>query len=571
MKTIKIYIMTLLAVMVVSASSCSDSYMSDLNSDPSKSNSLDPNGQLTTASLQTYGDLGTVEIYRNYHYAFAQYLMGCWNTTNYGGRHVMADNEMNRIWTNFYPNAIKNLTDGIYRSDDNPEMVNINSIMRIYRAYMFSLITDVYGDVPCSEAGLGFIEGIYNPKYDSQQDIYHWLFTELKDAAEKLDSSADRITGDVIYSGSVDNWKKFANSLRLRYAMRISFKEPDVARTEFEAALNGPGGVFTSSADDALIKYMDIAFSFGQESYSDYRGNALSKLFFGNDPANNPSYLCSTFFKDYLLDKGDPRTFMFGRFYYDGLMSATSPTNRIDLTEEVIGKGVDMMHPCVPGGYSWEPWPQGYESDIMKEVAKTHPGVETTMARETEPKLANNFLKSDNPGVVMTYAEVKFLMAEAALNGWAVTGDVESNYKEGVREAMNFLTNNYGCDRVSDEAFEEFIAKNGVGYTHDQKLANINIQAWILHFHNPAEGWANVRRSGYPALKSPAMYVSASFIIEGKEIPKRLLYPQLEASYNLDSYQAAIANTIATSGRDKYDWHCPVWWDIHKSQENANE
>ncbi len=83
MKLHKIFTPVLAALALI-AGSCSDSYMEDLNTDPSKANGIDPNAQLTTAQLQTYGDLGMVEIYRNYHYAFSQMLMGCWNTTNYG-------------------------------------------------------------------------------------------------------------------------------------------------------------------------------------------------------------------------------------------------------------------------------------------------------------------------------------------------------------------------------------------------------------------------------------------------------------------------------------------------------
>lgn len=119
--------------------------------------------------------------------------------------------------------------------------------------------------------------------------------------------------------------------------MRISNVDPERAQREFESALQADGGVFESASDDALIKYMEISYSFGSESYSDYRGNALSKLLYGNDPANNPTYLCSTFFNQ-LYDTGDPRTFRIARCYYDGLMSTTSPDNRVDLTDEMIEK-----------------------------------------------------------------------------------------------------------------------------------------------------------------------------------------------------------------------------------------
>jgi len=557
MKTnIRTYILLLLTIFAVTVSSCSDSYMENLNTDPSKANSIDPNAQLTTAELQTYGDLGMVEMYRNYHYAFAQQLMGCWNTTNYGGRHTIDNNEMGRMWISFYPKAIKNLTDGIARSNENASLTNVNAALRIYRVYMMSLMTDVYGDAPCSEAGLGYLDGKFNPRYDTQEEIYTWFFKELKEASTALQQSGDKITGDVIYNGDASKWKKFANSLRLRYAMRISDVAPEKAQQEFEDALAADGGVFTSASDDALIKYMEVPFSFGQESYTDYRGNALSKLLFGNDPANNPSYLCSTFFNQ-MKNSGDPRTYRIARFYYDGLMSSTSTNNRIDLTEEVLAKGV-TMNPRDPGAFSWEPWPTGYESDIMKEIALTNPSVATSMARETEPKLANNFLKSDNPGVIITSAEINFLMAEAALKGWNVTGTVADLYAKGVRESMDFLSNHYDCDKITDAEFSTFIANNGIGYTDEQKKAAINTQAWILHLTNPAESWANVRRSGYPRLKSPAEYDFAQFLTGGADIPVRLSYPVLESSYNKQSYEEALNRMGGENS-----WNTPLWWDVN--------
>ena len=536
--------------------SCSDEYMENMNTDPSKAATIDPNAQLTTAQLQTYGDLSMMEIYRNYHYAFTQQLMGCWNTTNYGGRHTLDNNEMSRIWTSFYTQSLKNIIDAQYRTAEDAEKVNINSVLRIYRVYLMSIITDTYGDAPFSEAGLGFLEGKFNPKYDKQEDIYNAFFLELEDAVNKIDPTKDKVTGDLIYAGDVTKWQQLANSLRLRFAMRISNVNPTKAQTEFENALAANGGVITDASSDALIKYMTIAFSFGQEAYSDYRGNSLSQLLFGNDPANNPSYLCSTFFNQ-LYNSGDPRTFKISRCYYDGLMSATSPDNRVDITQEMIEKGI-AFSPRDPGAYSWEPWPTGYDSDICAELAVNNPSVTATMAREVEPKLANNFLKSDNPGVVMTSAEVKFLMAEATVKKWNVGSvSAEDLYKQGMRAAMDFLTDNYGCTATTDAEFDAFIQGRGTfGHTDNQKLEAINTQAWILHFTNPAECWANVRRSGYPKLKSPAEYGFGQYLTGGTEIPVRLCYPVLESSYNKKSYNEAIERMGGTD-----NWHSLLWWD----------
>lgn len=550
------YITIILVAFVMFFPACSDQYMENMNTDPSKAGTIDPNAQLTTAQLQTYGDLGMVEIYRNYLYAFNQYLMGCWNTTNYGGRHTQDNSEMSRIWTSFYTMSIKNIVDAEYRTANDVQKVNINSALRIYKVYLLSIITDIYGDVPYSEAGKGFLEEKFNPRYDTQEEIYNNFFIELSAAVSNLDASKDKITGDVIFKGDVNKWKKLANSLRLRLAMRISDIAPQKAQQEFEQALKADGGILENASEDALIKYMSIPFSFGQEAYSDYRGNALSQLLFGNDPANNPSYLCSTLFNQ-LYDSGDPRTFRIARFYYDGLMSATSTDNRIDLTDEIIAKGIQFQ-PRDPGAFSWEPWPTGYDSDILKELAKNNPSISPSVSRETEPKLANNFLKGDNPGVVITSAEVKFLLAEAKLKGWNIpTGaSVNDLYKQGVRAAMDFLSNNYGCEPISDNDFNKFVSANGIGYTDDQKKEAINTQAWILHLTNPAEGWANVRRSGYPKLKSPADYGFGQFLSGGPTIPVRLCYPVLESSYNKENYNEALSRMGGTDS-----WNTHVWWD----------
>lgn len=549
-----------LGLCMLTLSSCSsDETMESMNTDPTKAASINPNAQLTTAMLQTYGDLNQVEMYRNYVYGFTQQLMGCWNTTNYGGRHTADDMQMARIWTTFYNQAIKNIVDAEYATREDKSRTNINAALNIYKVYLMSIITDTYGDVPYSEAGLGFIKGIATPKFDTQESIYYDFFNKLDTATMQLAAAADKLTGDVIYAGDISKWKKLANSLRLRYAMRISNVAPDKAKEEFIKALKADGGIIENAADNALIKYTNIAFSFGSERYEDYRGNAMSQLLFGNDPANNPSYVCATLFNQ-MHDTGDPRTFMISRCYWDKMMSSTNTDGRIDLTDEMITQE-RQFNPNIPGAFSWDPWPTGYDSDTLTVLAASNPAIEAlgiTVDRETEPKLANNFLKSDNPGVVMTSAEVKFLLAEATLKGWlSDRGTVPALYKQGVREAIDLLHDAYGCEAVGDNAFDKYIAANGIGHTTEQAKKAINIQAWILHFTNPSECWANLRRSGYPQLKSPAEYGFGGSLVDGQQIPVRLRYPVLESSYNKANYDDALSRM---GGQDS--WYTPVWWDV---------
>ena len=135
----KLFILFALAAVLVS---CSDKIYNEINTDPTKASQFNPALQLTFSELQTYGDMNYVDVHRLYIYAFTQHLMGCWNTTNYGGQHRMDDNEMSRPWNNLYPGAMRNLTDAISKSADEPTYKNVNAALRIYRVYVGSLLTD---------------------------------------------------------------------------------------------------------------------------------------------------------------------------------------------------------------------------------------------------------------------------------------------------------------------------------------------------------------------------------------------------------------------------------------------
>ena len=217
-----------------------------------------------------------------------------------------------------------------------------------------------------------------------------------------------------------------------------------------------------------------------------------------------------------------------------------------------------------PGEFSWDNWPTYTEipgsplADKITEIQAAHPSYNPgSNPRWMKPKLANNFLRSDNPGIIMTYAEVCFLRAEGAILGWT-SEDAKSLYETGVREAMNILSEYYGCEAISDAEFTAYIAQPAIafGASQEQQKMQINTQAWILHFHNPAEAWANVRRSDYPRLKAPN---TKNPLIDGAEIPVRLCYPVKEETYSRDAYEAA--KTRVPGG---YSWHAPLWWDKYQ-------
>ena len=557
----------MLLTLVVGLSSCSDSYLEDVNTDDSKAETIDPNAQLTTTLLQTYGDFSLMDTYRSYITGFTQYYAGGWNVSNYAGAVYPKDSEMAYPWNRYYQISIKNLVDAIHRTGDMP---NTNAALRIHRAYMMAVLSDIYGDIPCTEAGMSFIDGNATPKYDTQEEVYDFIFSELKACAAQLGTGTDAISGDVTsLGGDSEAWKRYANTLRLRYAMRISDVAPERARTEFESALNADGGIISSADEDAYIKYIDAPFTlYDGAADLDFRANALGEMIYGQDP-QSPSFVSSTLF-DYMKKMHDPRLYRIARCYIHTTRSQTDTSGNFDVTDEVLAwgeRGGEGIVPCNVGDAWWSDWvsaPANSDIPTLNSLATLYPdkGYDKNNypARMIRPTIAVAFCNADCPGILITSAEVEFLLAEAASKGWNVPGDAESHYEAGIRASMQMLNNYYDIvSKISDEEIEEYIAENPLG---DNPRESINTQAWILHLTNPNEGWANLRRSDYPALADRTLLpVRGDFPHEdpNMQTPVRLRYPLLEASYNSVNYEEAVDRLGGTD-----DWHHRVWWDVNE-------
>lgn len=548
-------------------SSCSDSYLEDVNTDDSKAETIDPNAQLTTTLLQTYGDFSLMDTYRSYITGFTQYYAGGWNVSNYAGAVYPKDSEMAYPWNRYYQISIKNLVDAIHRTGDMP---NTNAALRIHRAYMMAVLSDIYGDIPCTEVGMSFIDGNATPKYDTQEEVYDFIFSELKACAAQLGTGTDAISGDVTsLGGDPEAWKRYANTLRLRYAMRISDVAPERARTEFESALNADGGIISSADEDAYIKYIDAPFTlYDGAADLDFRANALGEMIYGQDP-QSPSFVSSTLF-NYMKKMHDPRLYRIARCYIHTTRSQTDTSGNFDVTDEVLAwgeRGGEGIVPCNVGDAWWSDWvsaPANSDIPTLDSLATLYPdkGYDKNNypARMIRPTIAVAFCNADCPGILITSAEVEFLLAEAASKGWNVPGDAESHYEAGIRASMQMLNNYYDIvSKISDEEIEEYIAENPLG---DNPRESINTQAWILHLTNPNEGWANLRRSDYPALADRTLLpVRGDFPHEdpNMQTPVRLRYPLLEASYNSVNYEEAVDRLGGTD-----DWHHRVWWDVNE-------
>src|SRR5690606_13875996 len=135
------------------------------------------------------------------------------------------------LWQGYYRNVVRNTKDVINRVKDDPARSNLYNMARILQAYAFMVLTDAYGDIPYTEAGMGYIEQNFFPKYDPQQAVYADIINELKTAGVALDEGGTIETADVLYGGDIDLWKRFANSLILRAGMRLSKVDPGTAQS----------------------------------------------------------------------------------------------------------------------------------------------------------------------------------------------------------------------------------------------------------------------------------------------------------------------------------------------------
>lgn len=568
----KIYL--LLTVVALTFTACSDSHMDDINTDKTKASYIDPNSQLTTALLQTYGDFQIMDTYRNYITGFTQHFAGAWNVTNFAGCNNY-DDTISSLWDRFFGVGIKNLTDAINNSADKP---NINAALRIQRVYMMSILTDAYGDIPYSEAGLGYISGKSSPKYDKQEDIYNDFFTELEACVAQLGTGTDRISGDVTnLNGDIEAWKKYANSLRMRFAMRISGRNLDKAREEFEKAVNAEGGYIDDPSYDAYVKHLDVSFTlYDGAKELDFRANALGETLYGQD-FSSPSMICATFF-NILQNLQDPRLYRICRHYDNLLRGQTKPDEwSVDVTDEYIDyltRKNKQEVPCEVGNAWYEPWlsdiPGMSEFPTIVKLAETYPnagfGKEgiNDVVRMLRPWLSIEFERPNRPGYLISSAEVHFLLAEAKSMEWDVPGDMKEHFEAGIKDAMKMLNTHYlpAAQMIADTEINDYIANiKSSGALDNNACEAINTQAYILHLMNPSEAWANLRRSDYPILvdrsKRPTFPSKFTYPDKNLSTPDRLFYPSHEQDDNKNSWQEAVDRM---DGKD--DWHQRVWWDV---------
>lgn len=517
----KIFIPTLLLAAAIFTSGCKKN-LDVINQDP---NHITPGVQdynlLLTAS-EVYIAGTDYDTWRNgliYGATMMQHLSSTQDYWN-GDKYTYDAGYNSAFWDRQYPNAVVNIQEVVNKFKGDPAKKNAYNIARILRAFVFQQMTDLYGDIPYSQAGLGYIGGITYPKYDKQQDIYKDLFKELQEAAAALDPTAANTVGntEMIYKGDPAMWKKFAYTEMLRIGMRLTKVDPATGKTWVQAAI--AGGVFTGIADNAIVNH---------EANTTDAANAYGKVLVFQDP--EASRVSQTFI-DRLRNTADPR------LHYIATV-ATNPGVSFGSTGFDLGDTTSTKQIGMPNGYD----ELGGATDVSK--AANWPGD----IKKYSIVNRYTYARVNAPTFLLTYSETQLLMAEAAFRGW-ISGDAATYYKNGVTAAMQQFAQNGTTPGISDAQIQGYLTANA--YNPATALEQINTQYWITTFMDEYESWSNYRRSGFPVLKQVVYFGN----VTNGTIPRRFTYPSSEQTINSANYNAALTGL---TGGDKMTSR--IWWD----------
>ncbi|WDF68371.1 SusD/RagB family nutrient-binding outer membrane lipoprotein [Sphingobacterium oryzagri] len=503
-------------------SSCSD--FGDMNVNPEAIGQDGMDYKLVFTNVQQYAYGTEYEAWRNgliYISTMIQHtasVQSYWN----GDKYTYSAGYNSAFWDRMYPNGIRDVVDVMQNWKDDQSMQAEYQMARILRVVLFHRMTDLYGDVPYTEAGLGFYETAGYPKYDTQESIYLDMLNELNEAAISLDGATSSIgDADLIYQGNVQSWRKFAYSLMLRLGMRLSKVDAETARAWVNTAV--AGGLFTSNEESALIEHPNAVTA-------NNSAEPFGKVYVHEDPN---AYRMSESFINRLRSTNDPRLRFLATVVAD-------PTIKVDADNWSRGDTAVAKQIGMPNGYD-----------------ETTNGPTNITNYPLYPGSMNNYSvvnrytygRIDAPTFLVTFAENQLLLAEAAFRGW-IGGTAKSYYDAGVTAAMKQFTQ-FGITGISDAEIQAYLAANP--YNESTALQQINTQYYINSFTDEYESFANWRRSGFPVL-TPVNYIGNA---TNGTIPRRFTYPTEESTVNPTHYQEAVGRL---SNGDRMTSR--VWWDV---------
>jgi hypothetical protein len=378
---------------------------------------------------------------------------------------------------------------------DNGNQIQIAKILKVY---MFSYITDRYGDIPYSEA-LGGVT-VLSPKYDKQESIYKSMIADLTSASAALNTAGAAIKGDIVYSGDIAKWKKLANSLRMMFSLRLSEVYPgptEYAAVEFNKAVvdAGTAGYISTNADNFKVIYPG--------------GNIKNPYFALGQTLDNA---VSSTFTSILSGLGDTRLSIF---------SASATGVPYGLSSAAPANGARIF----VASYRQENSPFYFVTASHVLLARAEAFERGWVAGKTTADAKAAY----DAGITASFAQWSVTMPADYL-----TGAADFNSGSGVATIGSSVT------------------VPGSSAATTTKLERIWLQQYIAYYPDGTQAWNNWRRTEFPRLKPTINATNSS-----KQIVRRYTYAPDE--YNLNPTKLAEAITGLGAAGNSQDTH--IWWD----------
>jgi hypothetical protein len=501
------------AVLVLGVGACNTDELINVNENPNNPQSAPPQAVFTYASrvaMQRW--FGSNPVNHRGPVLTAQHLAQVQYPDE--DRYARLDGEVtDASFINTYAQELKNFQSVVVagKADAVPLLWGPAQIMR---SLIFGYVTDVWGDVPYSEALQGdAADGTIVPAYDPQKDIYDDLFLKLSEAVTAMAAapagSPTLGPADPFYAGNSLRWQRFGNSLRARHAMRLANKDPAKAQAELNAAIAAPGGLIASNADNARIAWpgdgvYNNPWSVNNNGRDDHRmsDRLMNQMVPFNDP-RVPVYAQPTVCFAVPTTAGCPA----GSPQYAGMPNALTPDGAQAYTNTSSRPG-----------------------RIFYATTRFCPGCSPLTGAST-------------PNVVLSYAEVSFILAEAAERGW-IAGSAGTYYNQGIQASME----QWGVTDAA--AIATYLARPEIVYVPGTEgLRRIALQKWINFYTDGVQAWSEWRRTCVPATVVPG----PDAIIN--TVPRRYEYSTREYSVNSANLDAAVAR----QGADEFTTR--MYWD----------
>ncbi|MCB0689089.1 MAG: SusD/RagB family nutrient-binding outer membrane lipoprotein, partial [Saprospiraceae bacterium] len=419
----------------------------------------------------------------------------------------------------------------------------------VMKSFIFGLLTDLWGEAPYTAALKGDQgeDNLY-PIFDTQENIYMGILDDLKTANDLLSKDRSAYSeiyadGDVFLHGDPAKWRKFANSLMLRYYMRLSEKMPSLAQSGVEMIVNNPSQfpIISSNDDDVTMTYVgsssDDAWPNNQEfdpSGSGFRrikiAATLSERLQALGDARLGVWAAKVEIPIKISDKYAPELDV----VVDGvrylLPEGLAANNQVVKAPEYLTADALRQYAVIdtnstyvglPQSIGSEPYWYNLNPNPVQGGSNPHVSYLADIYREASGPL----LKSR----IISFAEVSFIQAEAAIRGWN-TGDAQTHYENAVRASLE----TWGVG----DTYDDYITHPEVAF--DNTIKQVIEQKWIASWTAAAEAWFDYRRTGYPELE-------AGPLARRSKLPLRFYYGNNEKNINSDNYDAAIQNLEVTN------------------------